>query len=362
MVSHGANVNEKDEESKTVLHYAVQRGSLRLVKYLLFNGANVNEEDMESKTALHYAAARGSLQIVTYLAINGAYVHKKDNESKTALHYSAERGSLEIVEYLVRRGANVNEKDQKGKMALHYAIQCDSFEIIQYLFERDVDVGEKVWRNKTVFSWRDLLRALKCIIDAINVFKLVPHYRGKRLSLEMMGKDEKCSAAHRYATGRGSLETLRYLGERGTDVEENVDVSRSALNYAAEQKLLEIIEYLPEHIPNVDGRNESNETALNDASLQVVKYIFDHGAGDNEKDEVNKQESMRKTYLMSFESKVESKDGIRNPKDSVRRNDGIINVLESGMSIKHQGKIRLLKAMDDDDLRKVIYSYYCISP
>ncbi len=367
LVWHDANVNEKDKESKTALHYAAERGSFEIVRYLVCRGANVNEKDKESRTALHYAAERGSSEIVLDLVCLCANVNEKDEESKTALHYAAECSSFEIVKYLVCHGANVSEKDKESKTALHYAAECGSSEIVKFLVEHGADADGKDERNSTVFYYADLRDTLEtdkeynAVGNARNkAIKSVLHYAGEWLPLEMMGKDEKRNAAPRYAIGRGSLETLKYLGERGTDVNEKGDVNRSALNYAAKQNSFENVEYLIEHIAN--ERNKHSDTALNYGSCQVVKYLFDHGADDEE-------ESMRKTCRTSFgcvvrglQSKVESNGHTRDPKDFVRGGDGIINLLKLGMSVKHQGEIRLLKAMDDENLRKVIYFYCCISP
>ena len=191
----------------------------------------------------------------------------------------------------------------------------------------------RCWRSKDARRYaglRELVESLSALIASINAvieeIKAALHYDTEWLSLEMIGKVEKNKIGPCYAIARGSLETLRYLGERGTDDNEKDDVNWSALHYA---------------------------------TCQVVKYLIDHGADVNEKDWVNKEESVRKACYMRNTKLLKLKVDVRNPKDFVRGNDGLINVLELGTSINHQGKIRLLKAMDDENSRKVIYLYCC---
>ncbi|EAY16229.1 hypothetical protein TVAG_341230 [Trichomonas vaginalis G3] len=55
-ISHGANVNEKNEDGLTALHFAAIYNSIEITEVLLLHGANINEKNKKGETALHNAA------------------------------------------------------------------------------------------------------------------------------------------------------------------------------------------------------------------------------------------------------------------------------------------------------------------
>jgi ankyrin repeat protein len=58
LLSHGADVNARDGEGKTPLHFASQQGQLQAVEWLLKNGADVNAKDNKGVTPLSLTKIR----------------------------------------------------------------------------------------------------------------------------------------------------------------------------------------------------------------------------------------------------------------------------------------------------------------
>ena len=104
-----------------------------LCEYLLSHGANINKKDNNGCTALHYAACENSKEAVELLISHGANINEKDNYGETALHYAASNNSKEIVELLISHGANINAKDKDGETALHRAARINGEEIVDLL-------------------------------------------------------------------------------------------------------------------------------------------------------------------------------------------------------------------------------------
>jgi len=67
LVEKGANKEVIDEDKKTPLHYAAEKGHLPIVSFLIAKGANKKVIDEKGKTPLHYAIAKGHLTIVSLL-------------------------------------------------------------------------------------------------------------------------------------------------------------------------------------------------------------------------------------------------------------------------------------------------------
>ena len=76
---------QQDELNNKLLSAAIN-GDINSVRESIVNGADVNAKDNDGKTALHWAAWDGKVDITTFLIEKGADVGAKDENGKTALH------------------------------------------------------------------------------------------------------------------------------------------------------------------------------------------------------------------------------------------------------------------------------------
>lgn len=85
VITHGLKVMPEvdllDDSGLGLLHWAADRGSLEIVKYLIDNlKANVNLRDINGQTPLHYAVSCEYDDVASYLIEAGADVDLKDND------------------------------------------------------------------------------------------------------------------------------------------------------------------------------------------------------------------------------------------------------------------------------------------
>ncbi|XP_073427452.1 acyl-CoA-binding domain-containing protein 6 isoform X1 [Dendrobates tinctorius] len=66
------DVNVTDDEGRSLLHWACDRGRTEMVSILLFHNADINMQDAEGQTPLHYASACEFSDIVDLLLDHGA--------------------------------------------------------------------------------------------------------------------------------------------------------------------------------------------------------------------------------------------------------------------------------------------------
>ncbi len=104
------DVNSRDSENQTPLHYACARGHLGVVNMLISEFiADVSIQNSEYNTPLHVAALRGEKDLIV-MSMSEAIL----------LHSACFGGNVSLVETLIREyKADINDKDSKNLTPLH---------------------------------------------------------------------------------------------------------------------------------------------------------------------------------------------------------------------------------------------------
>jgi len=111
---------EEDEGNEAELddiHVSAREGATDDILKHLTAGVDVNARDTEGRTPLHWAVDRGHLSAVEVLAKANADLNAKDNEGQTALHYAVVCEREYIAELLVKHHADLEIKDEDGNTA-----------------------------------------------------------------------------------------------------------------------------------------------------------------------------------------------------------------------------------------------------
>ncbi|WP_353283950.1 ankyrin repeat domain-containing protein [Wolbachia endosymbiont (group A) of Lypha dubia] len=134
------NIYERDEKGRTVLHYAVDAKTVRL---LVEKGANVNAADARGYTALHLAVTEKRLETVRELIKSGGNVNAEEYGNKcTPLHLACMVGEKEIVEELVKAGGEIEQADKFEMIAVDYAKNSEE---IAEILKKETDRIEKLF-------------------------------------------------------------------------------------------------------------------------------------------------------------------------------------------------------------------------
>ena len=94
---------------------ACRNGQKNIVKLLLERGGiELNRRDAEGNTALHYVCRLGFRDLAALLLDRGADPSQANNRSETPLHTAARSGNREIIARLVEAGADPDASDREG--------------------------------------------------------------------------------------------------------------------------------------------------------------------------------------------------------------------------------------------------------
>ncbi|CAG9858850.1 unnamed protein product [Phyllotreta striolata] len=108
LVEHGADINKPNYNGGTCLINSVQCASL--CDFLLKNGADVNARDIQNKSALHYAIQEHRLETTKLLLKHNANYNAKSRYGDDALQMACLKGATRIFEYLV---ANIDYEPEQ---------------------------------------------------------------------------------------------------------------------------------------------------------------------------------------------------------------------------------------------------------
>lgn len=110
-------VNEEEcgnELKMDAIHAFAREGEVENLLKCIENGVDVNLRDSEGRTPLHWAVDRGHLNVAELLVRKNADVNVKDNDGQTPLHYAVVCEREAIAKFLVKQNADVGIKDNEG--------------------------------------------------------------------------------------------------------------------------------------------------------------------------------------------------------------------------------------------------------
>ncbi|MHC4905690.1 MAG: ankyrin repeat domain-containing protein [Planctomycetota bacterium] len=140
-----SNLNERDENRRTSLHYAAYHGYLEAVMYLLSKDVDVNVQDAEGMTPLCFSVAAGNIEITKKLLDAGARLDVTDNLGLSPLNWAITQeetvaGKYELIRILIDKGAPINGTE-KSYPPVFSAIGAQSDKALEILIQNGADVN-----------------------------------------------------------------------------------------------------------------------------------------------------------------------------------------------------------------------------
>uniref|UniRef100_A0A7S3AU01 Uncharacterized protein n=1 Tax=Haptolina ericina TaxID=156174 RepID=A0A7S3AU01_9EUKA len=133
------DVNAKDSDRRTALHWASGKNALPCVKALISAGAEVNAVDWAQRTPIHWACLVDACEAVRALMEAGARADLADRDKRRPLHWAADRAAEGCVKILLEAGVEFDAVDWAGYTALHYAARRSANGCVQLLLGAGAD-------------------------------------------------------------------------------------------------------------------------------------------------------------------------------------------------------------------------------
>ena len=207
LLNQGANVNVREKDGQTPLHYAAYLNNINIAKLLIDSGADVNVQDKDGWAPLRWATHNGHPEIAKLLIEYEADVNARDNFATSSLHYAVKKGYYDIAKLLIENGADPFIKDTFGETPLDY---CKNEEMHK-LLENYMNIYKQ--RNKTPSIENNDLLYYAFDNNLIEVKKCV-----YRENYNINIQDDKGYTPLMYAIMNHNLKMVEFLVEHGADI------------------------------------------------------------------------------------------------------------------------------------------------
>lgn len=174
-LSHGEDVNKRDDAGNTPLILAAKHGDVAIVQILSKHGADVLAKNNEGYDALlaiaNYSmpsmkkpgqeperigiALEEHIRTAEFLLNKGANVNARTKTGDTPLILAAGLDKKALVELFLRSGANVNELNDEGRSALMIAAMKGAREVICPLEQKGADPTMKDKAGMTAIQYAE---------------------------------------------------------------------------------------------------------------------------------------------------------------------------------------------------------------
>jgi ankyrin repeat protein len=129
LIKNGGDVNIKDNYGNNLMYYLIKNYRSfekdlieEKINYLIKQGLNPTENQGNGKTILHLAVENGSIDLIEKIFSFGVDINALDKDNLTALHIAASKAKdLTVLNWLIKNGAKKNIKSSFGETAFDLA-------------------------------------------------------------------------------------------------------------------------------------------------------------------------------------------------------------------------------------------------
>ena len=289
------NINSKNMDSRTLLHFACRAGRVQVVKAILNSviEIDINIEDKYGHNVLHEACMTGSLEIVDLLLkhqsiwektdILTKFINAQDHKGFTPLLLACSKRFFEtvilILDHALKTGIHIelNTAVENGRTPLHYACLDGFNEVVKRLlkyhsFTKSFDINARNKNGMTPLN-------VACANKNFGIVEAILDYSAECENIiELCNADTnmKRNPLH-YASRSGQTGIVKKMLNNHsirTNVNTRDKSGSTGLHYACKGGHIEVVKQLLNcYNSNVNIRDNSGKTPMDYASLKGHKEI-----------------------------------------------------------------------------------------
>jgi len=269
LLSKGADINAQNKQLNTPLYEAIQNRKEKISAILIEKGADIRKTNIHHQTPLHKAALTNQKVTGELLIAKGAPIDPVDRYQRTPFLYVARQwGNVDFGKLLLDNGANINFKDMDNQMALNLAAWRGFNDFIDFLLDNgagyDTTRGGSRWMlisSASCGSYRlfkvvlekesDLLsdafikRSIMHTAIMGGSVEIVELLQSKNIPLNNDANKYGWTPTH-YAALNGHAEMIRFLVEKGCEINQRTFSGKSLYNIAEENNQSEVLKTIKE--------------------------------------------------------------------------------------------------------------------
>jgi ankyrin repeat protein len=251
---------------------AVKRGQREMVRTLVQQRVDVNAREADGTTALHWAVRADDEETVRLLIRAGADVDAANRYSLTSLSLAATNGNPDVVGALLEAGANPSAAAPSGETVLMTASRTGNAEVVKRLLDRGADVNAREGGfGETALMWaaaENHPAAVKLLVErgaainaAANVLQF-PRVGVDAATMVVTALPRGGLTALMYAARQGSLDAARTLIGLGAETDRTDPDGASAMVIAIINAHYDVAALLAEHGADPEVADSSGMAAL----------------------------------------------------------------------------------------------------
>ncbi|MCX3064435.1 ankyrin repeat domain-containing protein [Wolbachia endosymbiont of Drosophila pseudotakahashii] len=214
LIKGKAEINAKDRQGRTPLHWAASKGGIEVVNALIEKGSDVNAVNKYGNAPLRFAARDGHIDIVKALIQGGANVNARNSDG-TPLHTAY--GHEEIVKLLIGKGADVNAVNSNGDTPLRFADRNGHIDTVKAL----INYVTKLEAADLYVSQKNLEEKNRLIGDLHDLHSSYPQHL-QNCKKEVKKIEKESQELHSFLK-KSDINELISVWERNADIQNQID-------------------------------------------------------------------------------------------------------------------------------------------
>lgn len=197
-------------------------------------------------------------------------IEEENDDGETPLHLCSRDGNLEVVKFLLEKGVDIASKNNYGETPLHLSSENGKLEVVKFLLEKGADIESKFPFRRSPFP-----------MDPLHELRKDKLKKGTWVSKK--GKDYGITPLHMAATSGSNLEVVKFLLEKGANIESKQLDRKTPLHVAVESGDFDLVKLLLERGANIES-NADGTPLHNCYNLKIANLLLEKGANIEAKD------------------------------------------------------------------------------